>query len=699
MMNKFFFITTYDDISGKILASILNIHPDIKCHTANVDVLLPPVFILTADKNQTLSQPYINPNDKVSVDKFIQLYTDPTKKFTGHTQSFTALELQYKTISEKTKTPYSKANIIVPPMLRINFLLHTWKRCGLTLEKLVCYIEKRLYELENNKHRAFELYDYSYYYKHILNTVKHTPITEASKIFVIALAKVIAFDSADIPTPGKNFNFETLLSDEQLFIDFIKHLTNDSIKITPSFKQQLILELQDARTSIKNMPFSEWESWQTNLLDNYVKTQLQTIYYPHIDKPLSYYYSKFNAYTPLKDSVDTTKVSYSKLVSIQLNSNRPAQLSAYFDNIEETAENLKDIEVLVNIDEGDLAMKSLLDSNIPIRKFTLKYIETPKQKSFCDLWKPINNLLEIADPDAYFLLNISDEMFFITPGWDTILKKYVGFFPDHFFRLRASRNKFRNYFDRWECSFTQDGIPITTKKWVDIGGNWNPCFGPDSFQQLVSFYLTKEGIFSNIHFQRDVPFTEIQFAGDVPAIGISEDKRWKHISDHIKAMEICQSYKMQLEARRRAVLIKANILAMKNKYENYTVKTIPSKKEIHVTNKDNHIIIAKYSYKVSRIAIRLTNYWRRLYFNKYFGDGIEKRGLFFKSFLHYLSSKYKFFYFLKKKIRYAKYKHTFSQLSTLQDENKRLIELCYLLSIENNMLEGKLQVPTMNNER
>ena len=98
---------------------------------------------------------------------------------------------------------------------------------------------------------------------------------------------------------------------------------------------------------------------------------------------------------------------------------------------------------------------------------------------------------------------------------------------------------------------------------MTIGGDWNPCFGPDSFQQLISFYLTKEGIFSNEQYLRDIPITDIQFCGDVPLLGISPEKQWKHHRDHIKAMLICQSYKMQLEARRRAVMLKAHISANK----------------------------------------------------------------------------------------------------------------------------------------
>jgi hypothetical protein len=336
-----------------------------------------------------------------------------------------------------------------------------------------------------------------------------------------------------------------------------------------------------------------------------------------------------------------------KLLSIQLNSNRPAQLAAYFDNLEETTDNPSQIEVLVNIDAGDEAMKSLLLNEIPKRKFTLKFIETPKPASFCDLWKPLNKLLTITDPQAYFLLNISDEMFFITKGWDSQLKKYVGYFPDHLFRLRASRNKIRHYFDRWECSFVQDCIPFTTKKWVDIGGDWNPCFGPDSFQQLVAFYLTKEGLFSNEHYLREIPVMDIQFSGDFPSIGMAPEKMWRRHQEHIIAMEIFQSHKMQVEARRRAILIKANIIAHKYQLKNYKIQDIASKKEIILINQATGVIVKKFSYHLSWLSITLTNQWRKLFFANYFGSWENSKSI-FRTFPQYLYLRYRLFYHVRR---------------------------------------------------
>ena len=73
----------------------------------------------------------------------------------------------------------------------------------------------------------------------------------------------------------------------------------------------------------------------TDLTAKYTGLRLQTIYYPHVDKPLISFYKELGYTFSADESINHL---YSKLISIQLNSNRPAQLSIYFDNIEETAD-------------------------------------------------------------------------------------------------------------------------------------------------------------------------------------------------------------------------------------------------------------------------------------------------------------------------------------------------------------------------
>lgn len=631
MNNRYFFVTTYDDVSGSFISELLNLHPEIHCsHFANK--LVPnSISSIELDENQT------------SLDNFIKIDSNTYKKFSGNAQLFPAFLLQHKSLTEKTRHPFKKVNIIMAPELRIKSLLASWKKIPYYKLSTLKDIDTFLNKIRTDSPDLCNLYNFNDIFSQVIkyaNTVKINTAQADNLLFLVALAIEVTMDTADLPTPGKIVSYEKLFNGYDESLNLMKYLTNNQALTEPSTLSSIQTFIEHKRHRFNELCSLQLENWQHTLINYFLSTRLKTIYYPHISQPMSYFYNENAYHFHQTDHQD----KYSKLISIQLNSNRPSQITAYFDNIEETADDPSLIEVLVNIDDNDNAMETTLKREIKHRKFTIKYIKTERPGSFCDLWKPINRLLLITDPNAYFLLNISDEMLFKTVGWDTILKKYVGFFPDDLFRLRASRNKYRNYFDRWECSFTQDSIPITTKRWIDIGGDWNPCFGPDSFQQLISFYLAKDARFSNENYLRDIPLIDIQFHGDVPALGIESDKAWKHGSEHIKAMEICQSYDMQKEAKRRAMLIKANIIAYTNQVDDYTIKDSKHNSKIVLTSNSDKKIIKNLDYRLNFFTITMTNYWRRLYFNSYFGDGLYAENNLIKGFARYLKSKYRSMY-------------------------------------------------------
>ncbi|MHB1946999.1 MAG: hypothetical protein ACYCQI_02650 [Gammaproteobacteria bacterium] len=651
-MSSFFFVSTYDKISSAIIRALLNIYPDIECTTQPTESIFPSAIPGT-------------------LDEFMLANKSKTKTFTGNIGNFPAFELQDRMLDEKTRQPFKKVKLLVPPILRARFLMFDWLRSGVAPEAIF----KQFHEEIIGKYKSLEWmkkYRLFYYYhqiasvittntKNLLAAKEKSPNPEIdkklallshpySKVFYIALTFVLAFDSADLPCTAKNFSLDKLLVNQVEFTKLYSYLTGKELVFSPEFSAQFQAVSKDILDVFNAVSNSPWNPLYTELVEKYITLKLDTVYSPHLNKSIAEMYADCDSPLAPKQPFKPGKI-----VSIQLNSNRPAQLSAYFDNIEETADNPQDIEVVVNIDFDDHAMKSVLNSEMVKRKFTVKYIETPKPDSFYDMWKPLNKILSVSDPHAYFLLNISDEMFFLTKGWDTILHKYVGFFPDHIFRLRTSRNKFRNYFDRWECNFIQDSIPFTTRKWVTIGNDWNPCFGPDSFQQLVAFYLAKDGTFGNDHYLRDIPIIDIQFAGDIPSMGINFDKHWKMMSQAIRAMQICQSYKMQLEAKRRAMLLKANILlANKQVTKNVKLADLKRKKQIQVFVDDK--LFATLSYKLSWIGITLTNQWRKLYFFSYFGGGMATRPNPVSGLMLYLKSKYKFVLNSSRKMKIVMYK-------------------------------------------
>ncbi len=306
-------------------------------------------------------------------------------------------------------------------------------------------------------------------------------------------------------------------------------------------------------------------------------------------------------------------------ISIQLNSNSPDQLLRFFNGIERTSTRPEQIEILINIDKGDTIMRDLLEKERQNRPFQIKYIETLLENGFADLWKPLNDLFKLTDKNAYFVINVSDEFIFETKGWDDIVSKYKNYYKDDIFRLRASKYRFRNYTDVWECGYAPDVLAFYTRKWLEICGGWCPCLGPDSFQQCVSFYLFTSDSFKAVQYNRDIPEPELRFSGEGVSIGLSGELKDRRTRQHVKSWMILMSYDMQREALRRAMLLKAHIIAEQKVLKNFQITDNKIMQQIVLLNieGDNYL----FSYRLSRLKIFLVNNFRKLFYQCYVGRG------------------------------------------------------------------------------
>jgi hypothetical protein len=331
------------------------------------------------------------------------------------------------------------------------------------------------------------------------------------------------------------------------------------------------------------------------------------------------------------------------LLSIQLNSNRPRDIRDFVENVEQTATNPKDIEIIFHIDQGDEACRQILEELRATCQIKIKYLQTNIIKGYKDLWKPLNELLKLTDPNAYFVTNFSDEFRFKTKGWDDIIKKYIGYYEDDIFRIRLSKYRYRNYIDFWECIYAPDSVAFYTKKWMDIVGIWCPCLGPDSWQQLVAFYLINSRSFDHIQYNRDIPEAFIEFEGEGASIGLSGFKARQRVKDNVDLWFETVSQKMQEMAKYSAAMLQAEIIMFKNlnhkkvSYDLFSNKKPPSfidreVKNIIYCNNINHKrieffeskkIIYKINYKVSKIKLFLINNIRKPNYGYYAGGGQE----------------------------------------------------------------------------
>lgn len=331
------------------------------------------------------------------------------------------------------------------------------------------------------------------------------------------------------------------------------------------------------------------------------------------------------------------------LVSIHMQSNRPVTMRSFLDNLQDSVDDPASLEVVVKIDEGDEAMEALLVGERDRWSFTVKPVITPPPAGFYELWRAKNDTLKACDPNAYFLLDMNDEQRFLNKGWDTRLRRYVGLFPDHIYRVRTSLERFKEYHDFWEPGFSNDTSAFLTRRWIEVQGDWCPCNGPDSFQEYVAYYLGRNDCYAHPRPTRNLVANDIEISFEGPGRGLTGRKQRERWRGATVAWFTLVSHKMQEEASRRAGLIDAEIYACEWRLRDHAeIRDVRRRNEIHLYNKVEKKVMRRYRYGLSWLRITATNFYRRLYYSYYCGGGFRTKKHLISNFWHYLWIRYEF---------------------------------------------------------
>lgn len=316
------------------------------------------------------------------------------------------------------------------------------------------------------------------------------------------------------------------------------------------------------------------------------------------------------------------------LISLLLCSNRPANLAEYFSRLAEVTTDHANVEVVVKIDEGDSEILELVKREQAARSFVIKYEVSEKPDGFHNLWRSYDRLHALSDPDSYFVAIHNDEVFFRTHGWDEVLARYVGRFADDIFRLRVSQYRWRNYRDHWECGYAPDSYAFATRRWIDLQANWGPCEGPDTFQQLVAYYLSKSTWPRQQQIQRDIAVPDIALGGEVALVGLSETERLHRVRAGIRSWKRLVSRRTQIEAARRANMLEAHIRAHEVGVSGADVVEDCSRRRFEVRRRDAPDLVL--SYRRKRLGVVATNLRRMLHYFYFGGGGPEIRDAWWK---------------------------------------------------------------------
>ncbi len=306
------------------------------------------------------------------------------------------------------------------------------------------------------------------------------------------------------------------------------------------------------------------------------------------------------------------------IASILINSKNVENLKKVFDSYESNASNPSSFEIIVNINKESTDIKNFLEDQIIKRNFKLKYIDEYEGDYFSG---HINNnkMLNYVSEDTYFISCTGDRVLVKTKNWDKKLEKYKNFFKDDFFRVKCSSFRHRKYFDIWECCFAPSNITFTTLKLIKIIGDLSPCFSHDSFQQCLFFYLESHDNFNSKQINRDLAINSLEFSGDTPEVK-NDEENYERINGQLISWNILTSAKIQKEAFRRSMLVKANIF-YGNKTNEYDI--YDENNNICIRHKSSRDII-KYNYNVNIIKIYVKNLFRKYSYLNYCGGGLKE---------------------------------------------------------------------------
>lgn len=289
-----------------------------------------------------------------------------------------------------------------------------------------------------------------------------------------------------------------------------------------------------------------------------------------------------------------------KLLSVHLPSNRPFFFRRLVTSLAERAVDRSRLDIVVKIDDADTAMHKEVEAVRRDLGVDITALVSPRPRDYYDLSRFCNDAFAHSDPEAYFCWHVNDEVVVETQNWDELLARYVGFFPDHLFRLKISPDKMlRNFLDIHEVNLYGD-FPITTRRWLELTEGWVKGHGAEPYQEAVAFMLVERGI------HRSIPLPDFRVAGDEPGQNIAAE------TVHLRNERMCYHWDQNMapglreQMARCARRIELSVTAGKMGLVDYRLEEFTSGKYISLIAADG-AVMSRLWYAVDPLAIHLAN--------------------------------------------------------------------------------------------
>lgn len=261
-LKRFFFITTYDNISAEIIKTLLNHCPHFSCQSAVQTTLLPCY-------------------SSKSIQEYMQIQHQGA--FIGDIKSFTAYSFLLRKYKENIQDDVKVINVSMPIGLRVKLLLQHWLSLGVAETNLCQILEE-----EMKQPAIFDLLNqynfvplYTLIMQHIEKIIKANGsamsanlFSPQARIFYIALAMSIALDEMDNRFSKYTIDFEDLLQNAGYFFDILNLIAGKSIDVTVQDREKLTALLSSFNQPIVAIKQSGFFPWQESLIEIYSNSEL-----------------------------------------------------------------------------------------------------------------------------------------------------------------------------------------------------------------------------------------------------------------------------------------------------------------------------------------------------------------------------------------------------------------------------------------
>lgn len=252
-------------------------------------------------------------------------------------------------------------------------------------------------------------------------------------------------------------------------------------------------------------------------------------------------------------------------------------------NLNETCDDPASVEILIKVDAEDAASQNAVKTASEASPLNARFLVAPKDDGYYGLHKYYQKLFELTDPDSYFIMLISDEVRFLSKGWDKVLAAYVNHYADDVFRLRLSENKDRQYTCFDECCPFPDNFPIATRRWYQLTGGVGDLYGIDNWHQILEYELGKfpspDGG-KGIH--RGVVVDDIPLGGLAASVGEVTEQTYDKIRRFTIKWRDINRRRSHQRFRELAGHLAAEIWAYSNGHTDYKIENDPNSRTLRV---------------------------------------------------------------------------------------------------------------------